>query len=195
MIKKFLVLFFVILKFSVAGMAQSVDQASSKVQSPVTIPLGAQIDYKFFLYGQTVSISITPQKTNEGILLNWIMKNTSGSYLISNEGLKDGTCINFVQPSPNKVLKLASNETFGIISSSAFKMLKSNKTFFYNMTNYTQSQDIQQLKIGDQIVNVIHVIGKEEPTEMWILDNGDLPLICQIKNNPLNINFVMVGFK
>jgi len=147
-------------------MAQSVDQARSKVQSPVTIPLSAQIDYKFFLYGQT--ISITSQKTNEGILLNWIMKNTSGSYLISNEGLKDGTRINFVQPSPNKVLKLASNETFGIISSSAFKMLKSNKTFFYNMTNYTQNQDMQQLNIGDQIVNVIHVTGKEEPTEMWI---------------------------
>lgn len=159
---------------------------------------GTEFNYKFFLYGQTAAINLSVKSLTDSVLLNWNMKGGAyGSYLISKTGFENGTKINFIQPAYQTVLKLAPDETFAIISKSAFRTLKKDKKFVYNNTTYALKADHQEnpFKIGDQEMRVLHVVGVEEMGELWILDNPDFPLICQFKNNPAGINFTLVGIK
>lgn len=159
---------------------------------------GTTFNYKFFLYGQTAAINLSVKSLRDTVLLNWDMKGGAyGGYLISSAGFENGTKINFIQPAYQTVLKLAPDETFAIISKSAFRALKKDKKFVYNNTTYMLKDDHQEnpFKIGVQEIDVLHVVGIEEAGELWILDNPDFPLICQFKNNPAGINFTIVGIK
>jgi hypothetical protein len=167
-------------------------------QPEAIIKPGTKIDYKFFLYGQTVAINMTLKSVTDSVQLDWNMKGYAfGSYLISNAGFENGNKINFVQPAHETILRLAPDETFAIISKSAFKTLKKDKKFVYNNTTYVLRNDDQSslFKAGDRELKVLHVTGQEEAGDLWILDDPDFPLICQMKNNPVGINFTVTGIK
>lgn len=171
--------------------------ADSFAQMPV-IKQGTQIQGKFFFYGQSVQVKMTVAELRDSVMLNWNILGATGSYLLSPEGFKHGTKINFVQPSFLKVLRLAPDETFGVISKDAFSTLKKNNKMVYNSTTYVlvkEAAGSQTFKAGDQQLRVLHIKGVEEPCEMWILDDPTFPLVCQIKNNPLGINFTLLGIK
>lgn len=167
-------------------------------QTATPIKPGTKLDYKFFLYGQTVAIGMTVKSVTDSVLLDWNLKGMAfGSYLVSPEGFEHGSKLNFIQPAPSTVLRLAADETFAVISKAAFRALKKNDKFVYNSTTYVLSKDKNQpaFKAGDREMDVLHVVGVEEHGELWILNDPDFPLICQVKNNPVGINFTLVGVK
>jgi len=169
----------------------AVKNLSAQQQIPV-IKVGTAIEYKFFLYGQTVPMKLTVKSVQDSVLLDWYIRGATGSYLIAAAGVEKGTKINFVQPAWKEVLRLAPDETFAIISRSAFAALQRDKQFVYNQTTY-QLKDKKAYQLGDKKVKVYHVVGKEEAAELWILDNPTCPLICELQNNPLGINFKAIA--
>jgi hypothetical protein len=173
--------------------------SSAKAQQhSALIKPGTKLDYKFFLYGQTVAIGMTVKSVTDSVMLDWNLKGLAfGSYLVSKEGFENGTKLNFIQPAAATVLRLAPDETFAVISKRAFRELKRNKKFVYNQTTYELEEDKNQpaLMAGDRQLDVLHVLGVEEKGEMWILNDPDFPLICQLKNNPVGINFTIAGIK
>lgn len=167
-------------------------------QPAITIKPGTKLDYRFFLYGQTVAIGMTVKSVTDSVLLDWNLRGMAfGSYLVSKEGFENGSKLNFIQPAPSTVLRLANDETFAVISKTAFRTLKKDKKFVYNQTTYVLQDDKSQpaFKAGDREIDVIHVVGVEEHEELWILNDPDFPLICQVKNNPVGIDFIITGIK
>jgi hypothetical protein len=172
---------------------------SAFAQQPAsTITPGTKLDYKFFLYGQTVAIGMTVKSVTDSVQLDWNLKGMAyGSYLISKKGFENGSKLNFIQPSHATVLRLADDETFAVISKIAFKTLMRDKKFVYNQTTYVLKSDKNQsvFRAGERELDVLHVVGLEEHGELWILNDPDFPLICQVQNNPVGINFTIVGIK
>jgi len=116
------------------------------------IKTGTKIDERYSLYGQTVTINFTVATMTDSVRLDWTIRGlASGSYLISSAGFEKGTKINFVQPAALSVIKLAPDETFGLISKEAFKALKKNKRLVYNNTTYLLKDDLKEkpFKLGD----------------------------------------------
>lgn len=167
-------------------------------QPGTTIKPGTKLDYKFFLYGQTVAIGMTVKSVTDSVQLDWNLRGMAfGSYLVSKEGFENGNKLNFIQPTASTVLRLAPDETFAVISKSAFRTLKKDKKFVYNNTTYVLKNDKNEpaFKAGDRELDVLHVVGVEEHGELWILNDPSFPLICQVKNNPVGINFIIAGIK
>lgn len=168
-------------------------------QSLPVIKVGTKIDYRYFLYGQSSTyINVTVNTLKDSVELGWNIRGYAyGKYLISAAGLEKGTKVNFIQPAHQTTLRLLPDETFAIISKKAFQDLKKNKKFFYNNTTYILVTDAKDdlFKIADQAVDVFHVKGVEEAGDLWILNDPEFPLICQIRNNPLGINFSVTSIK
>lgn len=70
--------------------------------------------------------------------------------------------------------------TFAFISRQALRDLKAKGIFVYD--------GITWRKIGED-ANSIHVRADIDRTEMWISTNGDLPLVIEMRNNPLGIDW------
>jgi len=170
----------------------------SKAQQIPVFKAGTKIEERFLLYGQTVPMTLTIYTITDSVQLDWTIRGlASGSYLISAAGFENGTKINFVQPAALTVLRLAPDETFGLISKSAFKTLKENKRLVYNNTTYLLQENSKEkpFKAGDLELDVLHVVGVEEAGELWILNDPEFPLICQFRNNPVGIDFMVTGIK
>jgi len=168
--------------------------ASAQQPSP-PIKAGTKIDYKFFLYGQTVPVTLTIKSMMDDVVLDWYIRGGVGSYLIPAAAFENGTRLNFIQPAQNTVIKLGAEETFALISKSAFSTLKKDKKLVYNNTTYILRENEPLFQAGGLQLDVLHVVGQEESGDLWILNNPDFPLICQVSNNPLGINFSMIAIK
>ena len=171
--------------------------ATASAQQP-TITAGTKLDYKFFLYGQTVAIGMTVKSATDSVQLDWNLRGlATGSYLVSKEGFQNGSKLNFVQPAASSVLRLADDETFAVISKNAFSALKKDGKFVYNQTTYVLKDDGAEavFKAGDRKLDVLHVMGVEEHGELWILNDPQFPLICQVKNNPVGINYTITALR
>lgn len=163
------------------------------------IKAGTKIDYRYFLYGQSSTyFNFTVNTVKDSVELGWSIKGYAyGKYLISAAGFESGTKVNFIQPAYQTTLRLAPDETFAIISKKAFQDFRKSKKFFYNNTTYALVIDAKDdlFKIGGLMVDVLHVKGVEEAGDLWILNDPEFPLICQIRNNPLGINFTVTAIK
>ena len=128
-------------------------------------------------------------QSNDTLYLHWgIERNTrwqSGSYAMPQEALKTAVRLSFLQPEDGQHICLPIQETFALLSATAFQELKSQKAFHYNQTEY-QLADTKSQAMG---YSLLHVNDSVDGCEMWIMDNPDFPLIWEIQNNPLGINW------
>ena len=185
MIKRLTCLFILALLFCMA-----------RAQQPAqTIKAGSKIDYKFFLYGQTVPVTLTIKSVTGDVILDWYIRGGIGSYLIPAAAFENGKRLNFIQPAQNTEIKLGENETFALISKSAFRTLQKDKKLVYNNTTYVLKENEPVFQAGSLQLDVLHVVGQEEAGDLWILNDPEFPLICQFSNNPLGINFSMIAIK
>ena len=145
--------------------------------------------FVFKLHGQTRKYQFTFNQSNDTLYLHWgIERNTrwqSGSYAMPQEALKTAVRLSFLQPEDGQHICLPIQETFALLSATAFQELKSQKAFHYNQTEY-QLADTKSQAMG---YSLLHVNDSVDGCEMWIMDNPDFPLIWEIQNNPLGINW------
>ena len=69
--------------------------------------------------------------------------------------------------------------TFAFISKKALRDLKEKGYFIYDGITW---------RLVDQ-ENTIHVRADIDQTEMWISSDGDLPLVLEMRHNPLGIDW------
>lgn len=167
--------------------------AQQEVESVLKRAEHLSVNYVFKLYGQTRRYAMNMEKqATRGVQIDWTIfsyqKWLKGSYIISPKGLCCGSQLSFKQPQHGAREQLNDNETFGLISVSAFDNLIQKEQFTYSQTTYRLKEQ-QQIHIGEHVLNVLYVVADIDHTEMWIWNNRDLPVICKIENNPLEINF------
>ncbi len=145
--------------------------------------------FVFKLHGQTRKYRFTFQPAQDTLYLHWgIERNTkwqSGSYAMLPTVLKTATRLSFLQPEDGKHVCLPSEETFALISHAAWQQLKTTHAFRYNETEYRLADTVKQAA-GYPL---LHVKDEVDGCEMWVMDNPDFPVIWEMRNNPLGINW------
>jgi len=172
--------------------------ASAQKIVPV-IKQGTAINYNFKLHDQQSGLELVVKKLADTVILNWRLRGfAGGNYVIVPAAFQRADKLSFTQPVPNQNVVLPADQTlFCIISKNAFNNLIKNHSYVYDNTTYDLKDDADQdpLTTSDGQLDVLHVVARDETTELWILNNPDFPLICKIKGNPLGIDFTVSSIK
>ena len=167
----------------------------AQVSNPV-VKKGMVFSYSFELHGQHVPFDLTLKSMTDTLTLGWRIRGyVAGTYKVTPSSLMNADKLNFSQPAPNATVVLPADETFLMLSKKAFSALISSQQYFYDNTVYELIKGDNLLKTGDLTLKTVHVKAQDEATELWILNNPDFPLICQIKGNPLGINVLLKSIK
>ena len=161
-----------------------------------TIKNNTQLHYVCKLHGQTRTLSLIADLTNDGVTFKLETRGVKSSIVTPKEGLKNGNALSYNQGEFAPVLNLKPTETFFMISKAAYQDLVKNNKFIYNNTTYVldHNTDKNSVEIEGKSVDALHVIAQIDETEMWIIKNPEYPLICKIAKNPLGINFTLIFF-
>jgi hypothetical protein len=151
------------------------------------IKQGSSFNYTFSLHGQTIPMELTVLHYTDTLVLGWKIRGLAGgSYTMLPSGLQHGERMNFIQPLPDANVLLGEKETFCMISADAFKKLVKEHQFVYDNTVYDFKDNEKEL---------LHVVARDETTELWIMNNPAFPLVCKIKGSPLGIDCSLNSFK
>jgi hypothetical protein len=100
------------------------------------------------------------------------------TYRIARSIVENGS--NFCWDIPADGAVYEAKGTFAFISRQAFSDLKEKGHFVYDGITWRKV---------DESDDAIHVQADIDRTEMWIKQNDDLPLVLEMKNNPLGIDW------
>lgn len=131
--------------------------------------------------GQEFPLTLTVNKVADPFTLGWSVQGYGdGAFEMASTALENGNSF-FVSSQPALgATKLGANETFGIISKSAYKGLIEAKTFTYGGLKFKiKTPETSPVKMGDKELDVTHVVSEDGKIELWILNNASFPLIIQ----------------
>ncbi|MEO8532434.1 MAG: hypothetical protein ABI441_01725 [Flavobacterium sp.] len=179
------ILAFLICAIYQTGMSQNIIPA---------IKNNTELNYVCKLHGQTRTLTLTTKITSDTLVLNLETRGVRSSIVIPQQALKNGNALSFNQGEYAPVLYLKPNETFFMISQSAYQDLVKNNKFIYNNTTYVLDQNAAEntVTVDGKLIETLHVKAQIDQTEIWIVKKPDFPLICKITKNPLGINFTLV---
>lgn len=143
----------------------------------------------YALHGQTRKFTVNINNVEGGKLLSWgIERNLrwwEGSYKMSNKALAEATHLNYAQPLDKQNLSLGDNELFCLVSG---KVLQEARKGACNFNN-TQWKLVGEESAKDGHPTLLHLLDTAEGAEMWIANDETLPLIWEMRNNPVEINW------
>ena len=90
------------------------------------------------------------------------------------------------------VTKLNDDETFGLISKSAYKSLIDNKEFSYSGMKFKLKSPATAFKVSGKEMDVSHVVSDNGSLELWILNHPNFPFIVQSSGMPTDIVVVEI---
>ena len=152
--------------------------------------------FTYSLHGQTRRFTVNIDTSDKGVTLKWgIERNLKwwhGSYIMSQKALAEASCLNYEQPLDRQHITLGDKELFAILSQKALDSIKSNGTCVFNNTTFTL---VDQLPATDTHPSLLHLKDSDEGAEMWVANDKTLPLIWEMKNNPVEINWKVTLIK
>ena len=166
-----------------------------KAQNTIlTLKNNTELQYSCKLHGQTRALSLIANLTNNALTFKLETRGVKSSIVTTKEGLKNGNALSYSQGEYAPVLNLKPEETFFMISQSAYQDLVKNKKFVYNNTVYDLVANDPQtdLVLDGKAIEAFHIKAQIDQTEMWIVKNPEFPLICKMIKNPLGINWTLV---
>ena len=145
--------------------------------------------YVYKLYGQTRKYTVSFSEKNDTLYLDWgIMRNMkwqSGRYVMSPEARTGATLLSYLQPVDGNTAALPEEELFGIVSRSVYKSLKNDGKCRFDSRTFR----LADTRRHAGSFRLLHAVSADDDTEMWILDNEDLPVIWSMQNNPCGVNW------
>jgi len=181
-----------ILFIAVSGAVHAQQTVLQKYSPQFTV--GTKIDYALDYNGQPVQYNLTIKSMADPIILEWnVPSYGTGTYQLTQKGLKSGNSINFDQVQPGSITQLKDNESVIVISKDAFAGLQKNGSFSVMGLVFTVKPEVKPLSIliKGKPLDLIHVVSGDGAVQVWILNNADFPLLAQIQGNPLNINYTL----
>lgn len=167
--------------------------ASSFAQNILTFKEGSTLNYDVNYGGQFVVFALTIKSMGDPIKMDWDVQGTGGTYEMTKKGFDNGSSFN-TQPVQGGVARLTDDETFCVISQSAFKSLTATKSFTYGGVTYT-AKETGAYKFKDSTADDFYAVSADGKTEMWILNNPTFPVLLKIKGNPNGVDFAVSEVK
>jgi hypothetical protein len=172
---------------------------SARAQAPKpTVGVGTTFSYNFELHGQHAPFELTIASATDTLKLRWRIRNLAGGvYAVSPTAWQQANALHVAQPVPGPPVRLPDNQTFLMLSKSAYTTLLAQHRFVYNNTVYDLRDDLgaHPLLLGGQPLDVLHVVAQGDATELWILRNAAFPIVCQMAHSPLGVNMVLTAIK
>lgn len=157
----------------------------------LVIKNNTELNYVCKLHGQTRTLKLLTQITNDTLVLDVETRGVKTKIIIKQEALKNGNTLSFNQGENTTVLALKVNETFFMISQATYQDLLKNNSFIYNNTTYDFKKE-STILVDAKSIETLHVKAQIDETEMWIVKNASFPLIYKLDKNPLGINYTLV---
>lgn len=161
----------------------------------ISFPLRAQLSmpdsltYVYKLYGQTRKYSVHFSESNDTLFMDWgIMRNLKwqhGRYTMSPAARDNATLLSYLQPIDGHHELLSGDELFGIVSRSVYKSLKTEGLCTFDLRTFR----LKDTRRHAGSFRLLHAVSADDDTEMWILDNEDIPVIWYMQNNPCGVNW------
>ncbi|PTQ94956.1 hypothetical protein C8P68_106170 [Mucilaginibacter yixingensis] len=167
--------------------------ATAFAQDKLTFKEGSTLNYDVNYGGQSIVFALTIKSLGDPIKMDWDVQGTGGSYEMTKKGFASGSSFN-AQPVQGGIAKLTDDETFCVISQSAFKSLTDTKSFNYGGVTYTV-KETGTYKFKDSTADDFYVTSADGKTEMWILNNPTFPVLLKIKGNPNGVDFAVSEVK
>lgn len=146
----------------------------------------AKVRFVYKLHGQTRRYDVVYRHAKGGIDAEWGIERNgkwqSGVYHISTKALKEGNAISFMQPVDGEFVSLPDNETWGLLPRDLLRAIKSGEEIEFNNTRWRKTGEDGDCFLLEDI---------NEGACMKVLDDPELPLIMEMKDNPLEINWVI----
>lgn len=160
---------------------------SSPILAQTSMP--DSLTYVYKLYGQTRKYSVRFSEKNDTLFLDWgIMRNLKwqkGRYTMTPEARDGATLLSYLQPIDGRHELLSGDELFGIVSHSVYKNLKTDGRCTFDSRTFR----LEDTRRHAGSFRLLHAVSSDDDTEMWILDNEDLPVIWSMQNNPCGVNW------
>ncbi|MDE6336300.1 MAG: hypothetical protein K2L34_06995, partial [Muribaculaceae bacterium] len=149
-----------------------------------------KVRFVYKLHGQTRRYDVAYRIVPGGLQAEWGIERNgkwqSGIYRMSYEALENGKALSFLQPVDGDFVELSDNEVWGIFPTTLLDAAKRGEEIEFNNTRWQLVNNASTSADGQ-----IRLMDLNEGTEMLILDREDLPLILEMKNNPLEINWTI----
>ncbi|TKB96589.1 hypothetical protein [Pedobacter cryotolerans] len=152
------------------------------------IKVGTIFSSSAFVQGQEFPLLLTVKSIDGPVSIGWAVDGYGeGSFDMSKKAFDSANkMLQVTQPSLGAT-KLADDETFGLISKSAYKSLTENKTFTYSGVKFTLKTPALAFKLNAKEVDATNVISEDGKLELWILNNPNFPFILQSNGMPTDI--------
>ncbi|GGI27543.1 hypothetical protein [Pedobacter mendelii] len=134
-----------------------------------------------FVQGQEFPLLLTVKSITAPVSIGWSVEGYGeGAFEMSAKSVESGTQFLAVSQPALGITKLGDNETFGVISKSAFKSLVDTKAFTYGGAKFKiKTPETSAIKISGKEVDVFHVASEDGKQELWILNSAAFPYIVQ----------------
>ncbi|MDE6795193.1 MAG: glycoside hydrolase family 92 protein, partial [Muribaculaceae bacterium] len=149
-----------------------------------------KVRFVYKLHGQTRRYDVAYRIVPGGLQAEWGIERNgkwqSGIYRMSRKALDNGKALSFLQPVDGDFVELNDNEVWGILPMQLLQAAKRGEEIEFNNTRWSVVNNATTSADGQ-----IRLMDLNEGAEMLILDREDLPLILEMKNNPLEINWTI----
>jgi hypothetical protein len=132
-----------------------------------------------YVNGSDIPVELSIKSLSAPLSIGWSVEGYGdGSFEMSEKAAESAMNISASGQPALGVTKLGDNETFGVISRTAYKTLAASQTFTYSGIKYkVKTPDTTPFKLGSKEIDVTHVVSEDGKVELWILNNPALPLI------------------
>ncbi len=143
-----------------------------------------QAKWTCFLHGQTRRFEIDFEEHGDSLTLHWTivrnLKRWFGSYTMSPMALESATHLSYEQPLDGNCLILPDQELFLLFPRQALRQLRVQGQCTFCSTRF---------RVLDHSDGIYHLLDIDEGAELWVNDNLHLPLILEMQNNPVEIDW------
>lgn len=147
-----------------------------------------KVRFVYKLHGQTRRYDVTYRIVPDGLQAEWGIERNgkwqSGIYRMSRKALESGKALSFLQPVDGDFVELNDDEIWGLLPVQLLQAAKRGEDIEFNNTRWR----VVEATSGTESIRLRDI---NEGAEMLILNREDLPLILEMKNNPLEINWTI----
>ncbi|MCF0199440.1 MAG: glycoside hydrolase family 92 protein, partial [Bacteroidaceae bacterium] len=143
-------------------------------------PSTQQYLFTYKLHGQTrrFRMEICDKTLYWSIVRN--LKTWRGSYTWTQEAQEHATSLCYEQPLDGQALTMPDDQLFAMLSQEALRNAQEHGVCTFCNTPCV---------VRDRKEGMLHLVDTNEGAEMWVRDDVTLPLIMEMRNNPVEINW------
>ena len=109
----------------------------------------------------------------------------TGSWLMKNKSLDNGTKGYWSQPTPGLQEELGDDQTVLVFSHAQWASLQKDQKINFDQQTYTvkKPSDQQLLKLSDKQVDAFYLENQNGTSRIWVLNNASFPVLLKIEGN------------